>query len=166
MEVTRHEIGPDDTVTSQPMDWGQALSGNDATVSGIAELSDGTVILLTQEDTNTNLYRTALGQAECQPISITDWPTPPYSVEGTYGPSSILTTGDGFIAVFNDQLEYRTADGVRTSTFSNNMLYLNGNDVTANNQQALVRDIPNKLLLRYVSPLAISWERVPVTLWM
>lgn len=153
VEVIRHEIGADDAVTSQPMDWGQALRGNNTTVSAIAELSDGTVILLTQEDTGTNLYRTALGQAECQPISITDWPTPSYSVEGTYGPSNIFPAGNGFVAVFNDQpehgLEYRTADGVQTSTFSNNMVYLGNNDVIANNQQVMVRDISNKLLLRY-----------------
>ena len=149
VEIVRYEIGPDDAVTSQPMDWGKALKGNESTVNGIAELSDGTVILLTKEDADTNLYRTALGQAECQPISITDWPTPLYSVEGTYGPSGILTTGNGFVAVFSDQVEHRTADGVRTSTLSNNMLYLNNNDITANNQQVVVRDIPNKLLLRY-----------------
>lgn len=153
VEVTRHEIGANDAVTSQPMDLGQALPGNNTMVSAIAELSDGTVILLTQEDTGTNLYRTALGQTECQPISITDWPTPSYSVEGTYGPSTIFPAGDGFVAVFNDQpehgLEYRTADGVQTSTISNSMLYLGNNDVIANNQQVLVRDIANKLLLRY-----------------
>lgn len=153
VEVTRHEIGANDAVTSQPMDWGQALPDNNTMVSAIAELSDGTVILLTQEDTGTNLYRTALGQTECQPISITDWPTPSYSVEGTYGPSTIFPAGDGFVAVFNDQpehgLEYRTADGVQTSTISNSMLYLGNNDVIANNQQVLVRDIANKLLLRY-----------------
>ncbi|CDA78754.1 ABC transporter substrate-binding protein [Negativibacillus massiliensis] len=153
VEVTRHEIGANDVVTSQPMDWGQALPDNNTMVSAIAELSDGTVILLTQEDTGTNLYRTALGQTECQPISITDWPTPSYSVEGTYGPSTIFPAGNGFVAVFNDQpehgLEYRTADGVQTSTISNSMLYLGNNDVVANNQQVLVRDIANKLLLRY-----------------
>ena len=153
VEVTRHEIGANDVVTSQSTDWGQALPGNNTMVSAIAELSDGTVILLTQEDTGTNLYRTALGQTECQPISITDWPTPSYSVEGTYGPSTIFPAGDGFVAVFNDQpehgLEYRTADGVQTSTISNSMLYLGNNDVIANNQQVLVRDIANKLLLRY-----------------
>lgn len=149
VEVVRYEIGPDDAITSQPMDWGKALNGNDTAVNGIAELSDGTVILLTQEDTNTNLYRTAVGQSECQPISVTDWPTPLYSVEGTYGPSGILAAGNGFVAMFSDQVEHRTADGARTVTFSNNMLYLNNNDVTANNQQVLVRDIPNKLLLRY-----------------
>lgn len=153
VEVTRHEIGANDAVTSQPMDWEQALPDNNTMVSAIAELSDGTVILLTQEDTGTNLYRTALGQTECQPISITDWPTPSYSVEGTYGPSTIFPAGNGFVAVFNDQpehgLEYRTADGVQTSTISNSMLYLGNNDVIANNQQVLVRDIANKLLLRY-----------------
>lgn len=153
VEVTRHEIGANDAVTSQPMDWGQALPDNNTMVSAIAELFDGTVILLTQEDTGTNLYRTALGQTECQPISITDWPTPSYSVEGTYGPSTIFPAGNGFVAVFNDQpehgLEYRTADGVQTSTISNSMLYLGNNDVIANNQQVLVRDIANKLLLRY-----------------
>ena len=129
------------------------MPDNNTMVSAIAELSDGTVILLTQEDTGTNLYRTALGQTECQPISITDWPTPSYSVEGTYGPSTIFPAGNGFVAVFNDQpehgLEYRTADGVQTSTISNSMLYLGNNDVIANNQQVLVRDIANKLLLRY-----------------
>ena len=153
VEVTRHEIGANDAVTIQPMDWEQALPDNNTMVSAIAELSDGTVILLTQEDTGTNLYRTALGQTECQPISITDWSTPSYSVEGTYGSSTIFPAGNGFVAVFNDQpehgLEYRTADGVQTSTISNSMLYLGNNDVIANNQQVLVRDIANKLLLRY-----------------
>ena len=153
VEVTRHEIDANDAVTSQPMDWGQVLPGNNTMVSAIAELSDGTVILLTQEDTGTNLYRTALGQTECQPISIADWPTPSYSVEGTYGPSTIFPAGNGFVAMFNDQpehgLEYRTADGVQTSIISNSMVYLGNNDVIANNQQVLVRDIANKLLLRY-----------------
>lgn len=153
VEVIRHEIGADDALTSQPMDWGQALRGNNTTVSAIAELPDGTVILLTQEDTGTNLYRTALGQTECKPFPISDWPEPSYSVEGTYGPSTLLPADNGFIAVFNDQpdhgVEYRTADGAWTSTFSDNMTYVGNNDVSANNQQVLVRDIANKLLLRY-----------------
>lgn len=148
MELVRHEIGTDDTVTSQPTAWGQALSGEGATVESIAELADGTVILLTSEDSGVGLYRATVGQDSCQPLPINDWPASPYEVDGAYGPSAVLPAGDGFAAVLTDQVEYRTADGTRMTSFPN-FTYLNSSDVTASNQQVMIRDSSSNLLLRY-----------------
>lgn len=149
-QVLRSTVQTDDTVSTEETSWGADLLAQSAgwDIWSIAELPDGSAVVLCRQGQSAMLF--SCQASGCSQLTITDWPEPFYfGGEGqSQVPSAIYPAGEGFLAVLDDRVEYRAADGSKIRSFEGYM-YLQPTDVSVSGDSLVIRDGQTSTLVRY-----------------
>lgn len=167
-KLLRQTVGEDQKLTGESMQWAKSLAEQNLKIIDLDEGVDGTVYILAQNDEEAQVFYTTLEDTQLNPIPVSDWPESDesnYSImvgddsvhveEGktfvgelesatengkkSAVPSGILATPEGFLLIYNDQIESRDMSGVKEKTF-NGFFYLSDRDVCVQNNQIVVKN--------------------------
>lgn len=167
-KLLRQTVGEDQKLTGESMQWAKSLAEQNLKIIDLDEGLDGTVYILAQNDEEAQVFYTTLEDTQLNPIPVSDWPESDesnYSImigddsvhveEGktfvgelesatengkkSAVPNGILATPEGFLLIYNDQIESRDMSGVKKKTF-NGFFYLSDRDVSVQNNQMVVKN--------------------------
>lgn len=144
--ITRNTSKQDGSLVAEEVSWGASVQN--AEIKDIAEAEDGTVYLLVYQSDSAQVLKAQPEQTECEVLSISDWPTSPYTDSTPYLPHAIFAAADGFVLVFDSEVEYRDAAGMKKMAFDG-FSYLLESDVAVYGTMIAVRDTKSDSYLRY-----------------
>lgn len=171
-KLIHQTVGSDGKLSEVEVSWGRSLAEMQLSLVGIAKSKDGEVYLLGRNAEQAQIFRSSMQNQELEPIEILDWPqeagggnTVMWGPAGVMEdsatttseqgeqlrnavPNFILAADNGFLLIYNNQIEYRDTAGTKTKTFDG-FFYLSAQDVCVQGNTLYVKNNQTNMIQVY-----------------